>query len=147
MKTKFLKYNNKPETFRERIWYNNLKLGYGWKTHLYNFEIHNEMRNIVKIYTKRQHSKTFNMNTKSMSLRDVHTYIVMMSTQNNSIISGRTQLYNCSLSTSLSLTHTHTKRVPITNAKSNEWCHFDFLLYTYLLVFNFLHLILTRTAY
>ena len=78
------------------------------------------MRNLVKIYTKRQHSKIFNMNTKSMSLRDVHTYIVMMSTQNNSVISGRTQLYNCSLSTSLSLTHTHTKRVPITNAKSNE---------------------------
>lgn len=78
------------------------------------------MRNIFNKYTKRQHSKTFNMNTKSMSLRDVHTNIVMMSTENNFIISGRKQLYNCSLSTSLSLTHTHTIRVPITNAKSNQ---------------------------
>ena len=78
------------------------------------------MRKIVKKYTKRQHSKSFKMNTKRMSLRDVHTYIVMMSTQNNSIISGRKQLYNCSLSTSLTLTQMHTIRVPITNAKSNE---------------------------
>lgn len=78
------------------------------------------MRNTVKKYTKRQHSKTFNMNTKSMSVRDGHTYIVMMSTQNNSIISGRKQLYNGSLSTSLSLTHMHTIPVPITKAKSNQ---------------------------
>ena len=63
------------------------------------------MGNIVKKYTKKQQSKTFNMNTKSMSLTDVHTHIVMISTQNNSIISGRKQLYNYSLSTSLSQTH------------------------------------------
>ena len=48
MKNKFLKYNNKSETLREKIWYNNLEPVYGWKTHLYNFEIHNEMGNIVQ---------------------------------------------------------------------------------------------------
>ena len=70
METKFLKYNNKPETLREKIWYNNLEPVYGWKTHLYNFEIHNEMGNIVQKYTEGHHGNTFNLNTKSMWLKD-----------------------------------------------------------------------------
>ena len=36
------------------------------KTHLYDFEIHNEMGNIVQKYTEGHHGNTFNLNTKSM---------------------------------------------------------------------------------
>lgn len=110
MKNKFLKYNNKPETLREKIWHNNLEPVYGWKPHLHNFEIQNEMGSIVQKYTEGPHSNTFNVDTKSAWLRDGRPYIVLMSTQNSlSFLEEKNHV--TALSQLLSLLHTCTQHV------------------------------------